>query len=241
MSIETRTLSQPADVAENFARDFQQLIQKTLANQPKVHVALSGGSTPRLLFELWANQYVDSVDWNRVHFYWGDERCVDPEDPQSNYGVANELFLSKVKINSTNIHRVRGENNPEEERVRYEDEIKTSMTSETEWPKFDLIILGMGGDGHTASIFPHQMELMNSKDVCGLATHPETGQQRITLTGQVLNYSHRVAFLITGSGKAEVLKQVIEKTGEFESYPASHIDATETMFYLDQAAAAKLS
>ena len=155
--------------------------------------------------------------------------------------MANELFLSKVKINSTNIHRVRGENNPEEERVRYEDEIKTSMASETEWPKFDLIILGMGGDGHTASIFPHQMELMNSKDVCGLATHPETGQQRVTLTGQVLNYSDRVAFLITGSGKAEVLKQVIEKTGEFESYPAPHIDATETMFYLDQAAAAKLS
>ena len=237
MTKHVKTYDSPGELAAAFAEDFAELVQQTLGDRPHISVALSGGSTPKILFEHLATEYADKIDWNRLHFFWGDERCVPPDDEQSNYGVTERLLLSKIRMDEANVHRVRGEDDPDEERARYENEIYEQVElDDNAVPQFDLIILGMGEDGHTASIFPHQMQFLTSENVCEVAIHPETAQKRITLTGPVLNAAHRVAFLIVGSSKAHVLGEVLSRTGEFESYPAAHIDAADTCFYLDSAA-----
>ncbi len=239
MSTETKKFADPAAVASGFAADFADWF--ATQGQEKITIALSGGSTPKLLFELWGNEYAEKIDWSRIHFFWGDERCVDPDDSDSNYGVAKALFLDKVQIPAENVHRVLGEADPDEERLRYENEIYGHVDiDDNAVPEFDLIILGMGTDGHTASIFPHQSQFLKSPQVCEVAIHPETAQKRITLTGPVLNRGKKVAFLITGADKAEVLAQVIKKEGDSDNFPASHVEAADLTFYLDEAAAANL-
>lgn len=235
----TKTFPDPAAVANGFAADFAAWVESQ--PQATLTVALSGGSTPKALFKLWADEYADKVDWSRIHFYWGDERCVPPEDSESNFGVAKALFLNPVGVPTENVHRVLGEADPEQERVRYEQEIDLQVKTVDSVPKFDMIILGMGDDGHTASIFPHQSEFLKSSRVCEVATHPDSGQQRITLTGKVLNAATKVVFLIAGGNKADVLAQVIEKSGGFAEYPAAHVAAEDVSFYIDEAAGSKLS
>jgi len=230
-----KTFPDPATLAAGFADDFAAWTQSL--DQPTITVALSGGSTPKILFQRWADPDADKIDWSRIHFFWGDERCVPPTDPESNYGVADELFFSPAKIPRENIHRVHGEAAPAEERVRYEQQIRKIVAqADNGLPQFDLVLLGMGDDGHTASIFPHESEFLNSSRICEVATHPQSQQQRITLTGPVINQAKKVVFLITGAGKANVLGEVLGKRGDFESYPASHIDADDVCFYLDEAA-----
>jgi len=239
MTTETRTFADPTAVAAAFAADFAAWVEGQ--GQDKITVALSGGSTPMILFELWASEYANRIDWSRIHLFWGDERCVAPDDSDSNYGVAKELFLDKIQIADDNVHRVLGESDPDEERLRYENEIYGHVDIDDDAiPQFDMVILGMGDDGHTASIFPHQSHFLQSAQVCEVAIHPETAQKRITLTGPVLNRAKKVAFLITGENKADVLAQVINKTGEFASFPASHIEADDLSFYVDEAAAKSL-
>ncbi len=208
--------------------------------QEKITISLSGGSTPKLLFQVLAKDFADAVDWSKVHFFWGDERCVAPDDAESNYGECRALLLDTISIPPENVHRVLGENDPAGEAVRYGKEVRQHVSSGDDGvPAFDLMILGMGGDGHTASIFPHQMELLNSEKVCDVAVHPESGQRRVTMTGKVLNASKAVVFLITGGGKAEVLKTVVQRTGA--AYPATHIQPAGSLtFFLDEAAAAQL-
>ena len=227
------------EVASEFARCFRDHVNNL--DQDKITVCLSGGSTPKLLFQVLADQYSDSIDWSRIHFFWGDERCVAPEDQQSNYGECKKLLLDKINIPVTNIHRVVGESDPELEAKRYGETIKDHVTlDQSGLPIFDLIILGMGGDGHTASIFPHQMELLTSKNICEVAVHPDSGQKRVTITGPVINAANFVVFLITGGGKADVLATVYHGTGE--QYPATHVQpkSKQLAFFLDQAAAAKI-
>jgi 6-phosphogluconolactonase len=226
-------------VARAFANDFCEWVKSQPADKPKLTVALSGGSTPKLLFQELAKNFADKIDWSRVHFFWGDERCVPPDDSESNYGMTKELLLDHIDIPTENIHRVLGESAPAEERVRCEQEIIEHVAvNDAGVPQFDLMILGMGGDGHTASIFPHEIELLESDNVCEVATHPESGQKRITLTGKVLNASARVAFLITGAGKASVMAEIIGQTGDWQTYPAAHIkNSGPLVFYLDEAAA----
>lgn len=239
LKAETKTFADPPAVAAAFATDFAAWLDRQ--EQDKITVALSGGSTPKLLFERWAREYGDKMDWSRIHFFWGDERCVAPNDSDSNYGVAKELFLDQVMIADDHVHRVLGEADPEQERSRYENEIFEYVDlDDDKTPRFDLVILGMGDDGHTASIFPHQSQFLTSRRVCEVATHPLTAQKRITLTGPVLNRAKKVAFLITGESKADVLAQVIHKTGQFASFPASYVEADDLCFYLDQAAAKAL-
>ncbi len=239
MSTETKIFADPASVAVAFATDFAAWVETQ--KQSKITVALSGGSTPKILFELWARDFADKVDWSRIHFYWGDERCVPADDSDSNYGVAKALFLDKVSIPASNVHHVFGATDPNEERVRYENEIKNEIASDgNSIPRFDLVILGMGADGHTASIFPHESQFLESEKIIEVATHPQSGQKRLTLTGPVINRAKKVAFLITGTDKASVLAQVINKTGDYANFPAAHIQADELRFYLDQAAAKEL-
>ncbi|MCW0481988.1 6-phosphogluconolactonase [Gaoshiqia sediminis] len=223
-------------VANAFAKKLYQLAS---SSEKPFHLVLSGGSTPALLFDILARQYATIMPWDRIHFWWGDERCVPPTDGESNYRMTRDHLFSKIKVDETNIHRVKGEWRPEEAAAAYQQEIVNLMPHTDGWPVFDLIILGMGNDGHTASIFPHQMYLLDSEQVCAVATHPESGQKRVTLTGKVLNNAKRVFFLVTGKSKAERVKEIINKLEKAEKLPATHIRPThgKLAFYFDQEAA----
>src|SRR5690606_34222310 len=154
--------------------------------------------------------------------------------PESNYGVAKELLFDRIVIPSENVHRVKGEAPPADECDRYEREIQQTVPlDENGTPQFDWIILGMGDDGHTASIFPHQSQFLTSKRICEVATHPQSGQKRVTVTGRVLNAAKKVTVLVTGAGKADVLGEVIGKRGAFADYPVSHVDGDDVCFYAD--------
>lgn len=228
-------------VATNFAADLVELIQSLLQKQTTVSVCLSGGSTPKKLYQILASEYGKSVDWPSVHFYWGDERCVPPEDPASNFGEASRRLFSRIDIPPENIHRVIGEANPEDECTRYGQEILSNLNrNEDGLPEFDIVVLGMGDDGHTASIFPNQIDLIQSDRLCELATHPESGQRRITLTGPVLNSADNIFFLVTGQAKSEVLAKIILRSDGYEVFPTAHIAPDRSRFYIDQAAGSEM-
>jgi len=216
------------------AEAFAEFLCDEIAKVNNITIALSGGSTPKLLFEILAKKYKDKIDWSKVHFYWGDERCVSPDDEQSNFRMTNERLLQNITIPKANIFRVLCENNPKEEADRYAKRIDWNLPLKNGIPVFDLIILGMGSDGHTASIFPHQINLLNSKKTCAVATHPESGQQRITLTGKVINAAKQIHFLVTGASKKPVIKEIFSKSGNWENYPASHIE--NPIWWMDEAA-----
>lgn len=227
------------EVADNFSKYLADFI----GDRNEVHIALSGGSTPKIVFDELAARYADIIDWKKVHFYWGDERCVPPTDEDSNYKMTVQHLLSKIKIPAGNIHRIKGENEPEYEAERYTKLLEEQIPGHDRTPQFDLIILGMGDDGHTASIFPHELQLWNSKKLCEVAVHPGTGQQRITITGKVINNAHEVAFLVTGKSKAERVKEIVNKKGDFEKYPA-HLVAPKSgnlAWFLDVAAASQIT
>ncbi len=242
MQRKIKTYADSAAVTSAFAADFVELLQTLTATQTTVTVSLAGGSTPKLLFEVLANEYEYSVDWKKVHFFWGDERCIAPSDRESNFGEANRLFLSKIKIPANNIHRVDGESDPARECIRYGQTITQHVRADaTGTPSFDIMLLGMGQDGHTASIFPSELRLLSSDQICQVATHPQNGQLRITVTGRVINASKHVFFLVTGSSKADVLFEIFNQSGNFDAYPTSLISpAGGVTFYVDQAAAAKI-
>ncbi|HMQ49657.1 MAG TPA: 6-phosphogluconolactonase [Saprospiraceae bacterium] len=219
---------------------FAQLFAVWSRLKKPLHVALSGGSTPRLLFELWGSEYLHTIDWSAFHFWWGDERCVPPDHPESNYKMAWGLFLSKLDIPADQIHRIRGEADPEREAKRYAEELATHLPMSNGWPVFDLILLGMGEDGHTASIFPDQIDLFYSQEYCVVAQHPQSGQLRVSFTGGVLNQAQEVAFLVTGAAKATIVSAIFNQQEGWMAYPAALVKARELTWYLDDAAAGAL-
>ena len=219
-------------LAEDFAEEIISKIND-LAEQGKAfYVMLSGGNTPKLLFGFLAKLSSKVKCWEHVHFYWGDERCVPPEDSESNYKMAKEELLDKIQIPEVNIHRIFGENDPEKEALRYSNEI-------SKIPYFDLIMLGMGDDGHTVSIFPENLVLMNSKKLCEVSIHPKTKQKRVTVSGNVINKALAVVFLVTGKNKASIIAEIFSKTGSYLTYPATHIhpEKGELKWLLDEEAA----
>ncbi len=225
------------------AAAFAKWLAQWLQGKSNATIALSGGSTPKLLFQILSEQYADKIDWTTVQLFWGDERCVPPDDEESNFGMTRDLLLKKVDVPRSNIHRVHGEANPQDEALRYSEEIITWVPAgPSGLPQFDLIILGMGSDGHTASIFPHQMELLTSEKICAIAIHPETGQHRISLTGPVINAAAEVAFLVTGDSKREKVKIILNKEPGYLDYPSAHVQpgSGKLHWFLDKAAAAGL-
>lgn len=230
---------------EELACQFAGLLMD-LANDPSgttFHLAVSGGRTPDLLFSELAEKYADSELWQKIHFWWVDERMVPPAHPESNFGIAQKLLLSKIPIPEENIHRIRGENDPEAEALSYSNQIQIKLARQNGWPQFNLIILGMGDDGHTASIFPGQLELLKSNRICEVGTHPVTGQKRVTLTGAVLNNASHVYFLVTGKTKADRISEILGRKKEAAIYPASYIspDFGKLNWLLDEAAAEKIN
>ncbi len=233
---ELHIVENPEKLAETFAEELLQQVSRAAGN---FHLALSGGSTPRLLFDLLARDYAARMPWAKIHFWWGDERCVSPAHPDSNYKMAYEHLLSQVPVHPTQIHRVKGELDPEEASKQYAGEICDQVPAQQGLPSFDLVMLGIGDDGHTASIFPDRMDLPNSAGICQVATHPQSGQKRVSLTGPVLNNARHVCFLVSGKSKAGRIGQIVNQESAAAALPASYIRPVHgrLSFFLDQDAA----
>lgn len=209
----------PSTVAEAI---IENIICKIMSSP--IHIAVSGGSTPRELFELMATpKYRERIRWDLIHMYWVDERCVPPHDEQSNYGMTHKALLCHVPIPEEQIHRIYGEANPEEEAQRYTTLVEKYLLDGTsELPQFDLIILGIGNDGHTSSIFPDQMDLLESTSPYVVATSP-TGQKRICLTGPTILAAKRIIFHAVGEGKANILKEIVAQHPHSLAYPSAYL------------------
>lgn len=227
---------------QEVAIHFSEYLSNLIKQNKSVHIAVSGGSTPKIVFEELASNFLDKIDWKGVHLYWGDERCVAPTDSESNYKMTVDYLISKINIPQENIHRIKGEEAPSKEAIRYSEVLVKELPQENNLPKFDLVILGMGDDGHTASIFPHEINLWDSKNICEVAIHPDSGQKRISLTGAVINNADTVAFLVTGEGKKEKVDIIINKKGDYKQYPASLVapKSNNLIWFLDTAAAQEI-
>jgi 6-phosphogluconolactonase len=224
------------------AQQFSNYLEQFIADKDEVHIALSGGSTPQIVFEELASHKNNTIDWSKVYFYWGDERCVPPTDEQSNYKMTQTYLLSRINIPADNVHRIKGEDMPQKEADCYAKMLLEKLPNRAGIPSFDLVILGMGEDGHTASIFPHEIGLWESDRLCEVATHPESGQKRITITGKLINHSLEVAFLVTGLGKKEKVAEIMNQRGGFKNYPAALVapESGNLIWFLDKEAASGL-
>ena len=215
---------------------------KNLADGHHFSLALSGGSTPKAIFQHLAADIGRDIDWSRITIFWGDERCVGPDSDESNYKMAKENLLDLVPIPDSNIFRIMGENDPSTEAKRYEDVIRRHLPDYNGVPNFHLIMLGLGDDGHTASIFPDQIRLFGSSSLCVPAANPYSGQKRVSVTGKLINHADIVVFLATGPSKAEKVAQVIQKREGWEMLPAALVEPEhgELIWLLDGPAAGKL-
>jgi 6-phosphogluconolactonase len=230
---------------EPLADEFARILVDQVSRVPEhgyFSIALSGGSTPAKILRHVAGQYAQSVDWAKIRIFYGDERCVPPESDESNYKMSRISFLDNVKIPKENIFRVKGESDPEREAVRYGEMLAANVDVESGYPRIDMVMLGLGDDGHTASIFPGDENALRSKNVCEVATHPQSGQKRITLTLPVINYARSIVFLVTGAGKAEMAMNILQLP-DASMYPAWYVKPNdgELIWLLDTEAAAKLS
>jgi len=245
VSYKLKIFETPEEVAKAFAEDIKETVEKNISEKGECNISLSGGSTPKLLFDILAKEYSDKINWKNINFFWGDERCVPPNDNESNYGMTKKHLFDFINLPEENVYRVKGEDEPEKEALRYGELIKTKIKTGIEvnnFPVFDLMILGMGDDGHTASIFPDIIELWDSQNICEVAEHPVTNQKRITVTGGIINNSKKIVFLITGKNKNYVLKKIINKEEDYLKYPAALVQPVsgELFFYIDKNAAINL-
>ena len=226
-------------LAEYSAGLLNTLIAET-ADGEYLTIALSGGSTPKRIFNYISSRDHGNTDWRKVRFFWVDERCVPPDDEESNYKMTRLNLLQNIAIPEQNIFRIHGETAPEKEAVRYSNIIAENVPFENNLPRFDLIILGLGEDGHTASIFPGNTALFQSAKICEVAKQPQSGQQRITITGPVINNARQVVFMVTGAGKTDIVAQILQdkETG----LPASFVKPADgkLTWMLDADAAGKL-
>ena len=233
-------------VATAAAQLFSDVTMHAVTTKGVARVAISGGSTPKAMFALLADAsrpFASVVPWAKLELYWVDERCVPPTDAESNYRMTKEALLSKVPLPAAQVHRMEGELDPEEAASRYESMLRNSMKLEgAESPAFDLLLLGMGDDGHTASLFPHTAGL----DELGrlvIANHvPQKDTWRISLTWPVINQARQVCFLIEGAAKTKVLAEVLTGPRDPERLPSQLIRPVSgsLRFLLDEAAAADL-
>ena len=233
-------------MAEAAAQLFAERVEKAVQQRGVARIAISGGSTPQAMFKLLADPtgpFANTLPWDKLQLFWVDERCVPPSDPESNYGVCKRLLLDEVAVNSENIFRMEGELPPEEAASRYEATIRNAMKLEgAESPAFDLLALGMGDDGHTASLFPNTEALNELGRIC-VANHvPQKDTWRITLTWPVINQASDVVFEMDGPKKTDVLAEVMTGPRDPERLPSQLIRPSNgrLLLLVDEVAAAKL-
>lgn len=230
----------PQELAAGAARDFATKAAEAIEERGRFAVVLAGGSTPRVAYELLARDFADEIDWDRVHVFFGDERAVPPDHEDSNYRMAREALLSHVPVGS--IHRMRGELPPAQAAAAYEEELRGFFGASDEPPSFELILLGIGVDGHTASLFPNTPAL----DVTDrwVAANPveKLDAVRLTLTVPVINAARATRFLVAGKDKAEALKEILEGDADPREYPAKLVRSASgpAVWMVDRAAAGSL-
>jgi 6-phosphogluconolactonase len=246
VTITYRVLPTAAATALAAAQLFADTAVKAVETRGLTRIAISGGTTPKAMFALLADPaqpFLKRVPWDKLDLYWVDERCVPPDNAESNYRMTKEALLSKVPLPAERVHRMEGELKPEVAAARYESIIRNSFKLEgAETPTFDLVLLGMGDDGHTASLFPHT-DALNELNHIVVPNHvPQKDTWRITLTWPVINQGREVAFLIEGAAKAQVLHDVLLGPYQPETYPSQIIRPASgrLKFLLDVAAAVKL-
>lgn len=208
-------------------------------------VALSGGRTPHRLYELMASEpWRDRAPWAETHVFWVDERRVPTSDPQSNYRMARETLLDHVPIPHDQVHRMEGGGLSSGAAREYEDKLWRFFRFERgEWPRFDLVLLGMGADGHTASIFPGTRAVSDLSSMVLVFEVPQLGSERMTLTLPVINHARQILFLVTGEEKAETLERVLNGPRQPSTYPAQAVRPVDGQlaWLVDEAAASRLS
>ena len=244
-SLEIRTLNTPQELFEAAAELVASTASEAVAERGRFTIALSGGSTPKNLYNLLATNARSSLPWDRMFFFFGDERHVPPTDPESNYRMANEAMLSKVPVAPGNVFRVEAEKpDAGAAATAYEQTLRKFFALEAgQIPAFDLILLGMGPDGHTASLFPGTEALQEKSKLFVANWVEKLKTHRLTLTLPVLNAARCVAFLVSGTDKAPVLKSVLEGDAPGEQYPAKLVRPAQgkLIWLLDRAAASGLS
>jgi 6-phosphogluconolactonase len=235
-----------AALAGRAAQYFTEMAGEAVAEGGRARIAISGGSTPKAVFELLAdpNQpWRSRMPWECLDLYWVDERCVPPDHPDSNYRMTREVLLDHVPLSPSQIHRIEGELEPEMAADRYESELRNSFRLEgAERPRFDLVALGMGSDGHTASLFPYTTALHEMNRLVACNRVPQLDSWRITLTWPVIDHASSVFFLVAGADKAEILKEVLAGPRDQERLPSQLIWPASGILtlFLDKAAAALL-
>jgi 6-phosphogluconolactonase len=244
-TLDLRKLTTPQDLFQAAAEEVLRAAAEAIAQRGRFSIALSGGSTPRNLYTLIAANASGSLPWDRMFFFWGDERHVPLNDPDSNYRMAKETLLSKVPIPPANIFPVPTENPDASAAAQaYEDTLRKFFAlSPGEFPRFDLILLGMGPDGHTASLFPETAALQEKSRLVVANWVEKMKTSRITFTLPVLNAARCVAFLVSGADKAAVLHEVLEGDAPGEKYPSKLVRPTDgkLIWFVDRAAASELS
>ncbi len=243
--MEIRTLTTPQELFATAAEEVVRTANEAVAQRGRFTIALSGGSTPKNLYNLLATNARTALPWDRMFFFWGDERHVPPTDPDSNYRMADETMLSKIPVAAGNVFRIAAENPDAAAAAEaYEQALrKFFAVGPGQFPRFDLILLGMGPDGHTASLFPGTAALQEKSRLVVANWVEKLKASRISLTLPVLNAAYCVTFLVSGTDKAAVLRTVLEENAPTEQYPSKLVKPSDgkLIWLLDRAAASALS
>lgn len=242
MNFQIRIFKDMETLSRAAAELFSERAAQAIAERGRFLVALNGGGTPNRLFQLLATDYRGKVDWSRVHVFWGDERCVPPGDVGSSYSQAWDAVLSRVPIPESNIHRVKGELEPAEASRDYALTLSGFASPPLEFPRFDLVYLGMGEDGHTASLFPGSPVDVTEPTLPVTAHYQDRPANRVTLTPPVFNQARTAAFMVAGEKKASTLAEVLGDRYNPELLPAQRISPKngDLLWLVDDEAAGKL-
>ena len=233
------------DLSRQAASRFADIARQAVANQGKFNVCLSGGTTPRETYALLASEPLrDEVPWPQVYIFWGDERCIPLDHPDNHYRMASDILLSKVPVSTENVHRMRGEaTDPVEAANEYDAFLRSFFGLTTEdFPRFDLVLLGMGTDGHMASLFPGTSALHERYRLVVANYVPKLDTTRLTITLPVLNHAHHVMFLVAGEHKADAVRAVLHAGDDHPKLPAQLVrpEKGTVLWLVDKAAGSRL-
>ena len=243
MNLKIQVFKNHQELSIAAAELFVDSAAQAIATRGRFLTALSGGGTPKPLYELLTGlPYRNQVDWSKVFVFWGDERCVSRDDPGNNYFQAKQSLFDHIPLPANNIHRVASELEPENAAKDYARILKDFAEAPYEWPRFDLVLLGMGDDGHTASLFPGSQVDVTSAAIAVTANYQDRPAKRVSLTPLVFNAAWRVVFLAVGQSKAETLVNILNGEYHPELLPAQRIypEDGDVIWLVDEAAAGKL-
>jgi 6-phosphogluconolactonase len=230
-------------LAVRAAEEIVHFAGEAICTHGEFTLCLTGGGTPAPTYELLATRFQLSVDWNEVQFFWGDERCVPPDDPASNFGMANRTMLAKLALRPAQIHRMHGEAEPDAAAGEYERALRTAFSLQPgDFPSFNLLLLGVGDNAHIASLFPHHPALLEKNRLAVAVEVEAVPSRRISLTLPVINRAEHVMFMVSGAHKAAAVRNILQGPTDPNQFPAQFVKphGGETIWLMDKAAASGL-